>query len=40
MERKTKVNAEDNRQELIITRKFDLPIDLLFKAYAEPEIIE
>ncbi len=40
MERKTKVNAEDNRQELVITREFDLPVDLLFKAYVEPEIIE
>src|SRR5687768_3977377 len=40
MERKTKVNAEENRQELVITREFDLPVDLLFKAYIEPEIIE
>ena len=40
MERKTKVNAEDGRQELVITREFDLPVDLLFKAYEEPELIE
>lgn len=40
MERKTKVNAEDGRQELMITREFDLPLDLLFKAYVEPEIVE
>lgn len=39
MERKTKVNAEDGRQELVITREFDLPVELLFKAYAEPEIV-
>lgn len=40
MEQKTKVHAEDGRQELIITREFDLPLDLLFKAYEDPEIIE
>ena len=40
MERKTKVNAEDGKQELVITREFDLPVDLLFRAYIEPEIIE
>ena len=40
MEQKTKVNAEDGKQELVITRKFDLPLELLFKAYAEPEIVE
>lgn len=40
MELKTKINAEDGKQELVITREFDLPLDLLFKAYAEPEIVE
>jgi uncharacterized protein YndB with AHSA1/START domain len=40
MERKTKINAEDNKQELVITREFDLPLDLLFKAYEESEIVE
>ena len=40
MERKTKVNAEDGRQELVITREFDLPLELLFKAYTQPEIVE
>lgn len=40
MERKTKINAEDGKQEIVITREFDLPLDLLFKAYIEPEIIE
>ncbi|MEO6176586.1 MAG: SRPBCC domain-containing protein [Flavobacterium circumlabens] len=39
MERKTKINAEDDKQELVITREFDLPLELLFKAYAEPEIV-
>lgn len=37
---KTKVNAEDGKQELIITREFDLPLKLLFKAYEDPEIVE
>jgi uncharacterized protein YndB with AHSA1/START domain len=40
MERKTKINAEDGKQELTITREFDLPLELLFKAYAEPGIVE
>ncbi len=40
MERKTKVRAEDNKQELTITREFDLPVELLFKAFEEPEIVE
>src|SRR5215211_4808012 len=40
MEQKTKVNAEDGKQELTITREFELPLELVFKAYAEPEIVE
>ena len=40
MERKTKVSAEDGKQELVITREFDLPLELLFKAYEEPDIVE
>lgn len=40
MERKTKIDAEDYKQDLIITREFDLPLELLFKAYTEPEIVE
>lgn len=40
MELKTKINAEDNKQELVIIREFDLPLELLFKAYIEPEIVE
>jgi uncharacterized protein YndB with AHSA1/START domain len=40
MEQKTKITAEDGKQEMIITREFDLPLELLFKAYATPEIIE
>ena len=40
MEQKTKINAEDGKQELVITREFDLPLELLFKAYVESDIIE
>lgn len=37
---KTKINAEEGKQELVITREFGLPLDLLFKAFVEPEIVE
>lgn len=40
MERKTHIHAEDGKQELTITREFDLPLDLLFKAYEEAGIVE
>lgn len=40
MERKTKVHAENGKQELLITREFDLPVELLFKAYVEPDLVE
>jgi uncharacterized protein YndB with AHSA1/START domain len=40
MELKTKIDAEDGKQDLVITREFDLPLELLFKAFTEPEIIE
>ena len=40
MNQKTKVNAENGKQDLLITRDFDLPVELLFKAYVEPDIIE
>lgn len=40
MEPKTKISAEDDKQEIVITREFDLPLELLFKAYVEPEIVE
>ncbi|MGV3766180.1 MAG: SRPBCC domain-containing protein [Chitinophagaceae bacterium] len=39
MELKTKISAENNRQDLLITRQFDLPLHLLFKAYVEPDIV-
>lgn len=40
MEQKTKINAEEGKQELVITREFNLPLELLFKAYSEAEFIE
>jgi uncharacterized protein YndB with AHSA1/START domain len=40
MEQKTKINVEDAKQELVITREFDLPLELLFKAYVESDIVE
>jgi len=40
MERKTKIIAEEGKQDLLITREFDLPLELLFKAHAEPDIVE
>ena len=40
MERKTEIHAEDGKHDLTITREFDLPLELLFKAYVEPEIVE
>lgn len=40
MELKTKVDAEAGKQDLLITREFDLPLELLFKAHVEPGIVE
>jgi uncharacterized protein YndB with AHSA1/START domain len=40
MEPKTKVSAKADKQELLITREFDLPVELLFKAYVEPALVE
>jgi uncharacterized protein YndB with AHSA1/START domain len=40
MEKKTKIYAEEGKQELTITREFDLPLELLFKAYEEAELVE
>lgn len=39
MEQKTKINAIDGKQELTITRDFDLPVELVYKAYTEAEFI-
>ena len=37
---KTKVQAGDGTQEIVITREFNLPVELLFKAFEEPELFE
>src|SRR5579871_6327191 len=39
MDRKTKITAEDGKQEMVITREFDLPLELLFKAYEDAELV-
>jgi len=40
MEPKTKVNAEDGKQDMVITREFDLPVELLFKAHVDAGLVE
>src|SRR5690606_3808022 len=40
MELKTKINAEDGKQDLVITREFDLPLEFLFKGYEDSVIVE
>ena len=39
MNQKTKINAEDGRQELFIIREFDASREIIFKAFAEPDIL-
>ncbi|HNA57625.1 MAG TPA: SRPBCC domain-containing protein [Chitinophagales bacterium] len=38
-DQKTIVTAPEHRQEIVITRTFDLPVDLLFMAYEDAEIV-
>ncbi len=40
MEQRTNVFAEEGKQEILITREFDLPLELLFKAYVRADIVE
>ena len=40
MEQKTFIQAEDGQQQITITRNFDLPLELTFKAFTEPEFVE
>ncbi len=35
---KTKVTAEPGKQEVVITREFDAPRELVFKAYTDPDL--
>jgi len=39
MELKTKVNAEEGKNDLVITRAFELPLELLFRACTEPDLV-
>lgn len=39
MELKTKINAAQGEQQLSITRSFNLPVELLFKAFSTPELL-
>ena len=40
MEQKTKIDAVEGKQDLTITREFDLPVELLFQAYTEADLVE
>lgn len=40
MELKTKVTAGNGKQDILITREFDLPVELLFQAHTDPELFE
>lgn len=40
MELKTKIHAEEGKSDLTITREFDLPAELVFRAHVEPELFE
>ena len=39
MERKTRVHAGEGEQHVTITRDFELPVELLFRAYTEADIV-
>ncbi len=39
VERKLTVNAEPGKQDVVITREFDAPRELVFKAFTDPELI-
>ncbi len=40
MELKTKVQAVEGTQTILVTRDFELPVELLFRAYAEADLVE
>jgi len=40
MEHKTKITAEPGKQDLMIIREFDLPVELVFKAHSDAGLIE
>lgn len=39
MELKTKIQSAEGEQQLLITRRFNLPVALLFKAFSTPELL-
>ena len=39
MEQKTQIKVEEDKQELFITRELDLPVELVFEAHCDPELI-
>lgn len=39
MEQRTKVAAEEGRQDLLITRTFEVPVALLFRGYTDADIV-
>src|SRR5580698_650774 len=39
MSNQTKIIAEEGKQELFMVREFDLPVDLLFRAYTDPDLL-
>jgi uncharacterized protein YndB with AHSA1/START domain len=38
--RKTEITAEPGIPQIVLTREFDAPRDLVFRAYTEPELLE
>lgn len=40
MEQRTKIHTQDKRQELFITREFNLPVKSLFKAFEDKDLFE
>lgn len=38
-QKKTQIHAEEGKQDLIISRDFELPLELLYRAYTEADII-
>ena len=39
MSNKTQIFATENSQEIIITREFDVPLELLFKGFIDKELV-
>lgn len=40
MEKKTQVHAEEGKPDILITRVFDLPVELLFRAHEDASLFE